>query len=59
MPKKKTARKKTAKKAVKKTRRLGRPKGTGKFGCKTKLVRIPARLEKEIFEFIQQKLNRD
>jgi hypothetical protein len=53
--------KKTAKKVAKKTtqsgaNRVGRPKGSGIFGCATKAVRIPAHLEDEIQLFIRRKL---
>ncbi|MDR2705256.1 MAG: hypothetical protein LBC02_05715 [Planctomycetaceae bacterium] len=56
MPKKSV--KKSAKKAVKKVGRssgAGRPKGSGKFGCPTKAIRIPAHLEQEIVEFALRK----
>jgi len=50
--------KKTSKKVTKKVhaKRAGRPKGSGKFGCATKAVRIPAHLESEVQLFIQRKL---
>jgi hypothetical protein len=55
--------KKAVKKSVKKTAkkvtgnaRAGRPQGSGKFGCATKLVRIPIHLEKEVVEFALQKV---
>ncbi len=51
---------KTAKKVVKKTVRkstgAGRPKGSGKFGCETKAVRIPAHLEKDVQDFVAKKM---
>jgi hypothetical protein len=60
MPKKsvKKSAKKTVKKSVKKvTRRVGagRPKGSGKYGCPTKLVRVPVYLAQEVVEFAIQK----
>lgn len=33
----------------------GRPKDTGKYKCPTKVIRIPAHLEKEIKQFIKEK----
>jgi hypothetical protein len=53
--------KKTAKKTAKKTTqtgtsRAGRPKGSGKFGCATKAVRVPTHLEDEIQLFIRRTL---
>lgn len=56
MPKKSV--KKAVKKAVKKVTRkvgVGRPKGSGKFGCPTKLVRVPVHLAQEVVEFAIQK----
>ncbi len=50
---KKTVVKKAAKKTMKKA---GRPKGSGKFGCATKAVRIPAHMEEEIQAFIKRKI---
>ncbi|MDR1962618.1 MAG: hypothetical protein LBQ50_02435 [Planctomycetaceae bacterium] len=52
------------KKAVKKVKRstkhsaAGRPKGTGKYGCETKVIRVPVYLVDEIYEFIRRKINR-
>lgn len=59
MPKK--AIKKTIKKAVvkrtkKAVKRAGRPKGSGKYGCETKAIRIPSHLEDDIQAFIRRKL---
>jgi hypothetical protein len=34
----------------------GRPKGSGKFGCATKAVRVPTHLEDEIQQFVRRKL---
>lgn len=34
----------------------GRPKGTGKFGCETKAVRLPVHLIDEINAFVLRKL---
>ncbi|MDR0608817.1 MAG: hypothetical protein LBG58_01785 [Planctomycetaceae bacterium] len=53
--------KKTTKKSAKKTSqsgatRAGRPKGSGKFGCATKAVRVPTHLEDDIQLFIRRKL---
>jgi hypothetical protein len=50
--------KKSVKKAVKKVTRqagAGRPKGSGKFGCPTKVIRVPVHLAQEIQEFVLQK----
>ncbi|MDR2754475.1 MAG: hypothetical protein LBC20_02100 [Planctomycetaceae bacterium] len=60
MPKKsvKKSAKKTVKKTVKKVTRkvgVGRPKGSGKYGCPTKLIRVPTHLAQEIVEFALQK----
>ncbi|MDR0336714.1 MAG: hypothetical protein LBI18_06445 [Planctomycetaceae bacterium] len=57
MPKKSV--KKTVKKTVKKVTRkagVGRPKGSGKFGCPTTVVRIPAHLKQDVLDFAIQKL---
>ncbi|MDR2705948.1 MAG: hypothetical protein LBC02_09245 [Planctomycetaceae bacterium] len=62
MPKKsvKKSAKKTVKKPVKKVTRnvrAGRPSGSGKYGgCETKVIRVPVFLEREIQEFVIQKL---
>ncbi|MDR2756894.1 MAG: hypothetical protein LBC20_14440 [Planctomycetaceae bacterium] len=52
--------KKTTKKVKKTTKttstRAGRPKGSGKFGCITKAIRIPIHLENEVQLFIRRKL---
>ena len=58
MPKKsakKAARKKVGatKKSVK---RAGRPKGTGRYGCETKAVRIPVHLEEDVKSFVLKKI---
>jgi hypothetical protein len=53
--------KKTVKKSAKKTNRssgAGRPKGSGKYGCPTKLIRVPAHLVQEVVEFAVQKNNK-
>jgi hypothetical protein len=34
----------------------GRPVGSGKYGCETKVIRIPAQLEEEIRAFIAKKI---
>lgn len=55
MPKKSV--KKVAVKRVKKVmKRAGRPKGSGKYGCETKAVRVPAHLEDDIQAFIRRRL---
>ncbi len=60
--------KKSAKKSVKKTvtttvstrggarKGAGRPKGSGKYGCATKAVRIPIHLEGEVQDFVMKKV---
>lgn len=56
---KKAATKKVVKKAVEKSasaKRSGRPKGTGKYGCETKAVRVPKHLVAEIEAFIKRKI---
>jgi hypothetical protein len=56
MPKKSA--KKTVKKTIKKVTRkvgAGRPKGSGKFGCPTTVIRVPTHLVQEILEFAIQK----
>ncbi|MDR2115301.1 MAG: hypothetical protein LBP87_02860 [Planctomycetaceae bacterium] len=59
MPKKsvKKSAKKVEKKSVKKIVRTsaGRPIGSGKFGCPTKAIRVPAHLAHEIIEFALRK----
>ncbi|MDR2440094.1 MAG: hypothetical protein LBE12_12100 [Planctomycetaceae bacterium] len=60
MPKKsvKKSAKKTVKKSVKNVTRkagVGRPKGSGKYNCPTKLIRVPTHLAQEIVEFAIQK----
>ncbi|MDR2439664.1 MAG: hypothetical protein LBE12_09895 [Planctomycetaceae bacterium] len=60
MPKKsvKNSAKKAVKKSVKKISRAsgaGRPKGSGKFGCPTKAIRVPIHLEQEVIEFALRK----
>jgi hypothetical protein len=57
MPKKTS--KKTTKKAVKKVTRYskaGRPKGSGKFGCATKTLRVPIYLIEDVLTFVRKKL---
>ncbi|MDR3197595.1 MAG: hypothetical protein LBU34_06955 [Planctomycetaceae bacterium] len=56
MPKK-SAVKKAAGKRVTKRSGAGRPKGTGKFGCETKVIRVPVHLVDEIYDFIRRKIN--
>jgi len=59
MPKKavkKTVKKAVVKKTVKKRAGAGRPKGSGKYGCETKAVRIPAHLEGDVQAFIMKKV---
>ena len=58
MPKKvaKKAVKKTVKAATKKTVGAGRPKGSGKFGCETKAMRIPTHLADDVQTFVMKKL---
>lgn len=34
----------------------GRPKGTGKYGCPTTVIRVPERLTLKIEEFIREQL---
>ncbi len=54
---KKAAKKTAVKKAVKKaTKKAGRPKGTGKYGCATKSIRLPAHLKDAIQAFIVRRL---
>ena len=36
--------------------RAGRPKGSGRFGCETKAVRIPAFLEEDVKNFCLRKI---
>ncbi|MDR0705903.1 MAG: hypothetical protein LBF88_13095 [Planctomycetaceae bacterium] len=55
MPKKSV--KKAATKRASKRSGAGRPKGTGKFGCETKVIRVPIHLVDEIYEFIRRKIN--
>jgi hypothetical protein len=55
---KKNTEKRIADKRIKKQSSAGRPKGTGKFGCDTKVIRVPVHLVDEIFSFIQHRLNR-
>jgi len=58
MPKKGT--KKSAKKvgATKKAavKRAGRPKGSGRYGCETKAVRIPVHLEEDVKNYVLRKV---
>ncbi len=37
----------------------GRPKGSGRYGCETKAVRIPVHMVEEIKSFILKKLKAD
>lgn len=55
MPKKKTAKKAAVKKVAKRAG-VGRPKGSGKFGCETRVIRVPAHMADEIMGFIKKKL---
>ncbi len=34
----------------------GRPKGTGKFGCETTVIRVPIHLIDDIYDFVAKKL---
>ncbi len=34
----------------------GRPKGSGKFGCETTTIRVPAHLVEEINDFVAKNL---
>lgn len=56
MPKK--AVKKVVRTVKKKTqvKRAGRPKGSGKYGCETKAVRIPTHLVEDIQAYIARKM---
>ncbi len=59
MPKKsakKSAVTKTADVVKKAVKRAGRPKGTGKYGCETKAVRIPIHLEEDVRSYILRKI---
>lgn len=65
-PVKKTSVKKVVKKSINrkiakatKAKKAGRPKGSGKYGCETKAVRIPAHLVKEIQAFIAKKIKNE
>ena len=51
MPKKKTIKKTSVKRAS-----VGRPKGSGKFGCETKVIRVPVHIVDEIFDFVRRKI---
>ncbi len=35
---------------------VGRPKGSGKFGCETKVIRVPSHMVEEIFVYVTKKL---
>lgn len=67
MPKKaakkvaKKAAKKTVKKSVQRTmsKKAGRPKGSGKYGCETKAVRVPAHMILDIQAFIAKKIKNE
>ena len=56
--------KKSAKKAAKKAaatkrasvKRAGRPKGSGRYGCETKAVRIPVHLEEDVKNYVLRKV---
>ncbi len=37
----------------------GRPKGTGKYGCETKAVRLPIHLIEEVQAYVQRKLKKE
>jgi hypothetical protein len=39
-----------------KVKKAGRPRGTGKYGCDTKVVRVPVHLVSVIEDFITKKL---
>ncbi len=34
----------------------GRPKGTGKYGCKTAAIRVPAHLVDDVRDFVAENL---
>ncbi len=34
----------------------GRPKGSGKFGCETTVIRVPAHLVEDVRDFVAKKL---
>jgi hypothetical protein len=36
--------------------KAGRPTGTGKYGCPTKVVRVPIHLEEDIQAFVAKKI---
>lgn len=55
MPKKKVSKKATTKRVVR-SASVGRPKGSGKFGCDTKVIRVPVHLVDEIFDFVRKKI---
>ncbi len=58
MPKKKVAKKvsKAPEKQVASHSSVGRPKGSGKFGCETKVIRVPSHLVDAIYDFVRKKL---
>jgi len=60
MPKKSSKKSAVAKKAgaTKKTavKRAGRPKGSGRFGCETKAVRVPLHLEEDVKNYCLRKI---
>lgn len=57
MPKKKVKRSTVTKKAgSRKAKRAGRPKGSGKYGCETKAVRIPVYLEDDVKSYVLRKV---
>ncbi len=61
MPKKSTKKSVRAKAATPVTKkvgksRAGRPKGSGKYGCETKAVRIPIHLEDDVRNFVLKKI---
>jgi len=54
-PKKKVAKAKTIKRGGTRSG-AGRPVGSGKYGCKTKAVRVPEHLVSEIQAFVMKKV---
>ncbi len=55
MPKKKKVAKKAVKKIVKKPG-VGRPKGSGKYGCETRVVRVPAHMVDDVVAYALKKV---
>ncbi len=62
MPKKKAAKKVTKNapgRSAPARSSVGRPKGSGKFGCETKVIRVPSHLVESIYDFVAKKLKAD